>query len=356
MKYFNFKKLFSDTKKVIIIVACALLLIGNIAVFAYLSASMMLPSFLIIVLSNIITILLTFAIYKPINNIIEEEIQERIHEETSAQVKLQEENHELLQQKKHMEDVAIQREQKIKTLESELETARQYKSISNNANTVLKLETMEYEKEGYIVKEEYVRDTNIGRDIEQDSKWALKFKDKDKGEQKVLYINHFHEKAIIGIDIAKIRFCRHDGLIYLEGVKVENLHQEMTLRNDDDNQYQRCMILNMDQDEPISLNNASKYDFFKHDYQHQQKDLLTIEFEQEVRSICRSYTDVIKNNLTNKFSTIRFVDDKIENAIDLAGEPIFQLNTSRDLNILEVSSSIVMIANTIHQTMPLVKK
>lgn len=355
MQFFNLKKLLSDTKKMIIIVSCLLLLIGNIAAFAYLSAATLLPPIMIIIVSNIITILLTFAIQKPINRIIEEEVENRIKEETSAQANLMAENTELLQIKQHLEDVAAKRELKIKRLESELDTARQYKSISNNSNTVLKLETMEYEKDGYIVKEEFVRDTKLGRDIEQDSKWKIKFRNKDKGEQKVLYIKRFHEKAIIGIDIAKIRFCKHEGLIYLEGVRVENLHQEMTVRNEEDN-YERCMVLNFEECDPISLNNASKYDFFKHEYKNDQKDHLNFDFSQEVRSICSSYTKVIQTNLSNKFPSVRFVDDKIENAIGLADATIFQLAESNDLNMLEVSSSIVLIANTIHQTMPVARR
>jgi DNA gyrase/topoisomerase IV subunit A len=269
-------------------------------------------------------------------------------------MKLLEEKNELEQQKKYLEDVAAQREQKIKALQSELDTVRSYKSLSADTNTVLKLETMEYEKEGYIVKEEFVRDTEFGRDIKQDSKWN--FMKDDKGEQKILYIKKFHEKAIIGIDIAKIRFCRHDGYIYLEGVKVENLHQEMTIRSGDGDGMERCMILNVDNGDIKGINNAEKYNWFKQEYSIRQSDLLDFNFNQEVRSICASYTDVIKHNLSTKFPSVRFVDDKIEHAIDLAGEPIYQLNASNDLNILEVSSSIVLIANTIHQTMPAVAK
>jgi len=354
MQYFNIKKLFSDTKKVIIIVTCALLLIGNIVAFAYVGSATMMPTFLVVILSNIITILITFAIYKPINRIIEEEVQTRIKDENNAQMKLLEEKNELEQQKKYLEDVAAQREQKIKALQSELDTVRSYKSLSADTNTVLKLETMEYEKEGYIVKEEFVRDTEFGRDIKQDSKWN--FMKDDKGEQKILYIKKFHEKAIIGIDIAKIRFCRHDGYIYLEGVKVENLHQEMTIRSGDGDGMERCMILNVDNGDIKGINNAEKYNWFKQEYSIRQSDLLDFNFNQEVRSICASYTDVIKHNLSTKFPSVRFVDDKIEHAIDLAGEPIYQLNASNDLNILEVSSSIVLIANTIHQTMPAVAK
>lgn len=354
MQYFNIKKLLGDTKKVITIASCALLLIGNIIIFSYLGTATLMPSVIAIIASNIITAFITFLIYKPINRIIEEEVQARLSEETSAQIKLLDERNELEQQVKHLEKTAVEREQKIKNLESELDTARQYKSISSNANTILKLETMEYEKEGYVVKEEFVRDSDYGRDIEKDSKWKLQFN--DKGEQKILYIKKIHEKALIGIDIEKIRFCRHNGLIYLEGVKVENLHQEMTIRNENNDGIERCMIINVENNEPISINQASKYDWYKHEFQRRQKELIDIDFNQEVQSICSSYTQVIQNNLSNKFTMIRFVDDKIENAIDLADEPIYQLNTSSDLNMLEVSSSIVLIANTIHQTMPIAAK
>ena len=72
MRYFNIKKLFSDTKKVIVISACLLLLIGNIAGFAFLGSATMIPSFIVVIISNLITILITFVIYKPISKIIDE--------------------------------------------------------------------------------------------------------------------------------------------------------------------------------------------------------------------------------------------------------------------------------------------
>ncbi len=344
MQFFNFKRLLGDTKKVVIIVSCMLLLVGNIVIFSYLGSATMVPTFLTVIVSNIVTALITFAIYKPINKIIEEEVQEKLNEESNAQLKLMEERNELLLQKQHLEKVAEERENKIRSLESELDTARQYKSISADAKAVLKLETMEYEKEGYIVKEEFVRGSDIGREIEKDSPWKLQFN--DKGEQKILYIKKFHEKATIGIDLAKIRFCRHDGLIYLEGVRVVNLHPEMTVRTDGD-EMERCMILNVEDDEPKSINHASKYDWYKNEFIRRQHDMLDYEFQQEVRKICTTYSLVIRENLANKFPSIRFVDDKIENAIDISNEPIFQLNATTDNNLLEVSNSIVLIANTI---------
>ena len=132
MQFFNIRKLFSDTKKVIIIVSCALLLIGNIVAFAYVGSATMMPTFLVVILSNIITILITFAIYKPINRIIEEEVQTRIKDENDAQMKLLEEKNELEQQKKYLEDVAAERTQKIKKLQSELDREGRQKCKEKN--------------------------------------------------------------------------------------------------------------------------------------------------------------------------------------------------------------------------------
>lgn len=352
--FFNFKKLLSDTKKVITMVSCALLLISNIVIFAYISTVTMLPSAIAIIISNLVSIFLTFLIYKPISKIIDEEVQHRLNDEFSAQKQLLDEKAELMSKVRFQEEAAQEREKEIKRLESELDTAKQYKSISNNTNMVLKLEQMEYEKEGYIVKEEYVRDNVYGQDIKKSNPWLMQFA--DKGEQKVLFIKKFHEKALIGIDLCKVRFCRHNGDIYLEGIKVSNLHPEMTMPTETTNN--RCLILNTENygKEVISLNNDKKYDDFKQWYTKQQDDIFSIDFRSEVSQICTQYTQVLRQNLYNKFPSLHFVDGDIENVIDLKDEPIYSLNISKDFDILEVSSSIMMIANTMNQTMPIARR
>lgn len=357
--FFNIKKLWSDTRKVLTITSCGLAIITNIAVFAYLSATTILPSFIYIIISNIISILITYIIYKPISKIIDEEVQSRLNTEYSAQKQLMDEKNELEQQYKHMVETAREREKEIKRLESELDTAMQYKSISSNANLVLKLEQMEYEKEGYLVKEEYVREHSLGQDIKKSS--LMNPFGSDKGDQKVLYIKKYHEKALIGIDLEKIRFCRHNGQIYLEGIKVENLHPEMKPRDNGDDQYKsvkHCMILNTENSgkDVIGINTDSKYEDFKEWYTKEQDDIFLIDFKTEVTNLCASYTNVLRHNLHQKFPSLQFVDRDIEQVIELKGEPIMSLNLNKDFDILEVSSSIMMIANTMNQTMPIARR
>jgi hypothetical protein len=327
----------------IVLVGCVLLGIGNIVLFAYLSSDIW-----IVVASSIITALLSIAIYKLIIKIIEEEASLRIDKSLDEQKKLLDEKNELEKQKQYLEQIAIEREATIKNLESDLDLIRRYKSIRANEESMLKLETMEYEKQGYIIKEEYVRSCDMGRNIERDSKWKLQFD--DKGDQKILYIEKFRRKTTVGIDLSKIRFCRHQDYIYLEGVSIVNLLPEISVQTDNDS-VKRCIIVNVEDDEITGVNHSKKYEWFKHEYSQHQKDLLLNNFNKEIDEFCHLYTRLIRNILTAKFPGISFVDTQIEDIEELAAEKINLMNTCTDYDIIEVSNSISLVVDTIHQTM-----
>ncbi len=356
--FFNIKKLLADTKKVLTIALCGILLISNIAFFTFLDIAFVMPGFLAIIISNILSVIITFLIYKPISKVIDEEIQSRLSGEVSAQRQILEEKNELESQLKFLEDKARERELVIKRLESELDTAKQYKSISNNENMVLKLETSEYEREGYVVKQENVRSTFHGQDIKKSM--MLNPFGSDKGDQKVLYIKRHHEKAIIGIDLENVRFCRHNGQIYLEGIQMNWLNNDMCPRDNCDNYGESiniCEILNTKNsgNEIIGINNDSKYDDFKIWYSKDQDEIFRRNFDAEVRSKCQKYTSILRQNLMMKFPSLQFLDSRIEQVDELNGEKIYQLKLNKDFDILEVSSSIIMIANTMNQTMPIAR-
>lgn len=350
--FFNIKKLLADTKKVLTIALCVILLISNIAVFTFLDIAFIMPGFLTVIISNILSIIITFLIYKPISKIIEEEMQSQLKDEISNQRQILEEKAELESQLKFQEQKARERELEISRLKSELDTALQYKSISNNSSLVLKLETMIHEKEGYVVKCENVRSTPLGRDISQSAPWNPL--GKDKGDQKVLYVKKFHEKAIIGIDLEAIRFCRHNGQIYIEGLEMHELHGDLYPRDNNETSYDNvkiCEILNMGNNglDIIGMNTDTKYDNFKGRYANEQDELFIRSFRKEVEQKCKAYTSIMRQNLHMKFPTIQFMDCGIEQIPELAGEPIHLMKLNKDYDILEVSSSIYMIANTMNQ-------
>lgn len=349
---FNLKKLL-DTDKLAVGICGALLLI-NIAVFVYLSATMYITvPFLII--SNIITIILMLTLFRPVNKILDEAVQERKRDDEKLQEKLRTEKAELekLNQKLNGEisDLNLEKE-KLKT---ELDSVKQYNSLSNDVRTVLKLETMNYEKEGYIVKEENVRDTGYGLEIPGNKPLLLNFS--DKGEQKVLYTHKYHDKALIGIDLTKVRLCKKDGNIYFEGVKFENLHPEMTVKDSlkaYENQnvaINRCIILNVETDK-TTINNDSKYNEFKRWYSENQDKIFELNFNAEVCRICDNYTRVLRQTLSDRFPQIVFLDGKIEHFPGLENPIIKELEICRENDILQISNSMLMVSAAIKNTMP----
>ena len=172
----------------------------------------------------------------------------------------------------------------------------------------------------------------------------------DKGDQKILYIEKFRRKTTVGIDLSKIRFCRHQDYIYLEGVSIVNLLPEISVQTDNDS-VKRCIIVNVEDDEITGVNHSKKYEWFKHEYSQHQKDLLLNNFNKEIDEFCHLYTRLIRNILTAKFPGISFVDTQIEDIEELAAEKINLMNTCTDYDIIEVSNSISLVVDTIHQTM-----
>ena len=347
---FNLKKLL-DTDKLAVGICGALLLI-NIAVFVYLSATMYITvPFLII--SNIITIILMLTLFRPVNKILDEAVQERKRDDEKLQEKLRTEKSELekLNQKLNGEisDLNLEKE-KLKT---ELDTVKQYNSLQNNVRTVLKLETMTYEKEGYIVKEENVRAQNLGSEIPGNNPLLLNFS--DKGEQKVFYTHKYHDKALIGIDLTKVRLCRKNGNIYFEGVRFENLHPEMKVKADKNQEasINRCMILNVEQDK-TTINNDSKYTDFKRLYAEKKEKLFEINFNAEVGRICESYTKVLRQTLSESFPQIVFLDGEIEQFHEISNPAIKQLEICRENDIVQISNSMLMVSAAIKNTMPVI--
>lgn len=349
---FNLKKLF-DTDRYLV-GFCGVLLIVNIAVFVYLSATMPV-SVPFVIISNVITIFLMLMIFRPVNKILQEAVLEQKHEEQEREEKLRLEKAELEKHNQKLQGELSELSLEKEKLKTELDSVKQYNSLSNDVRTVLKLETMNYEKEGYIVKEENVRDTGYGLEIPGNKPLLLNFS--DKGEQKVLYTHKYHDKALIGIDLTKVRLCKKDGNIYFEGVKFENLHPEMTVKDSFkayENQnvaINRCIILNVETDK-TTINNDSKYNEFKRWYSENQDKIFELNFNAEVCRICDNYTRVLRQTLSDRFPQIVFLDGKIEHFPGLENPVIKELEICRENDILQISNSMLMVSAAIKNTMP----
>lgn len=290
-------------------------------------------------------------IFKPVNQILQEAVEEEKNAEKERQEKLEKEKLELKNDKEKLENELLEIKNEKAKLENELDTAKQYNSLENFQKLTLKLETMEYEKEGYIVKEEVVRNTNYSEEIAKSNPWLLDFS--DKGEQKVFFTKKYHDKALIGIDLTKVRYCRKGNQVYLEGVKFENLHKEMTLKRDTKNDYNRCFILNC-KDDKTTVNNDSKYNGFKTWYSDCQDELFRINFDAEVGNICANYTCVLRKTLQDRFPQIVFVESTLEQVIGLENITAGFLDSGKEPDLIKISNSMMMISSAIQHTMPVI--
>jgi hypothetical protein len=346
---FSLKKLFDSNR--LLVGVCAILLIVNASVFVYLAAATLI-SVPFIILSNIITALLMLMLFKPVNQIIKEAVEEERNAESGREEKLVKEKNELQKKNENLSAEILELSTEKEQLQNELDTAKQYNSFETAQKLTAKLETMEYEKEGYIVKEEIVRHTNYSEEIAKSNPWLLDFS--DKGEQKVFFTKKYHDKALIGIDLTKVRFCRTaDGRVCLEGVRFENLHKEMTLKKNGKNEINRCFVLNC-KDDKTTVNNDTKYNSFKKWYTETQDSIFQINFNAEVDEICDRYTLVLRKTLQERFPKISFVDGQLEDSLGADAFSAGFLDSGKEPDLIKISNSMMMISTAIKNTMPVI--
>lgn len=128
------------TKNSLWIAACFLLIGVNIAFFIFFPH---LLSSLAIVLSNVITLILTFFAFKPLNNWLQDSLMER-----------QQELIDKLEKDRELERKVQALELENRTLSDKLDTRVQTGALPVNIDYTFKVEQMEYAKTGYVVKEE----------------------------------------------------------------------------------------------------------------------------------------------------------------------------------------------------------
>ena len=122
------------------IAACFLLIGGNIAFFLLFPRLM---SGMAIVLSNVVTLVLTFLAFRPLNNWLQNNLMER-----------QQELIEKLEKDRELERKVQSLEQENRALSDKLDTRVQTGTLPSNIDYTFKIEQMEYSKTGYVVKEE----------------------------------------------------------------------------------------------------------------------------------------------------------------------------------------------------------
>lgn len=283
----------------IVTTACFLLIAGNVAIFLFFPK---IAAPLAIILSNAITVLLMLVAIQPINKLIQNEFSTKARElieKEKAETELREKVSTL--------------ENRNRELERRLDTWAQTASVPTNVQFTFKVETMTFDKSGYIVKEEplarfltdpaYKLSDKKGV-MERLSKWMDNLA--HPGEKKVLYIGKYYIKASIGLDFTKIKFSVDDGKLTLFGVKFSKLNDLAIDRDPED--VEHCWLLDEDLEGVTTINQSGVYEEFTEIYSRLREQEADEALSAEVDALCEHYTAVFRSNLAERFPGIEFCD------------------------------------------------
>ena len=278
--------------------ACFLLIACNVAAFIFFP-KLMAP--LAIILSNVITVLLMLVAIRPINRLIQNEFREKaleLMEKEKAEKEL-------------LEKVATLENQN-RELERRIDTWAQTASVPANVNFTFKVETMTFDKTGYIVKEEplerFVNDpvykiADKKGVFDRIVKWVddLTY----PGEKKVLYIGKYYIKASIGLDFTKIKFSTDGDVLTLFGVTFTKLNDLAIDRDPGD--VNRCLLVSEEWD-GLTVNKSDFYQEFIDTYARIREEEADQALEGALDALCSHYTAVFRSNLAERFPGITFCD------------------------------------------------
>ena len=278
---------------------CILLIACNVAAFLFFPKMV---ASLAIILSNVITVLLMLVAVQPINSLIQHEFALKSRELAEKE-----------KAEKELEQKVVSLESRNRELESRLDTWSQTAAVPSNVSFTFKLETMTFDKSGYIVKEEplerFLNDPTYKLSykkgvLERLNKWMDNLA--HPGGKRVLYIGKYYIKASIGLDFTRIKFSTDGRVLTLFGVKFSKLNDLAIDR--DPEEVEHCWLLNEDMDGITTINQSGVYEEFTEIYSRLREQEADQALAAEVDALCEHYTTVFRSNLADRFPGIEFCD------------------------------------------------
>ena len=318
------------------IAGCLLLVGANIAFFLLFPR---LVSGVAIVLSNIITVILTFLAFKPVNDWLQADLMERQQQLIAK-----------LEKDRELERKVEALEQENRVLTDKLDTRVQTGALPVHIDYTFKVEQMEYAKQGYVVKEEEVDALDREKYDIPDRKFLETLLEdsmlKDASIRRVLYIHKFYYKVSLGIDFSKMMYALDEGRILFYGVRFVKLHDissEMLPETDD---IDRCEILKVTGDK-TEIRSDKDYDGFKAQYREAQAAEVKAGMEEEVEALCGQYTAALQESIRGRFGDrVDFVDS-IEEYRDMNW---YSLKASKDETVHEIAANMLMLTILMNKT------
>ncbi len=318
-------------------IAGCLLLVGvNIAVFLLFPR---LVSGVAIVLSNIITVVLTFLAFKPVNDWLQADLLSR-----------QQELIDKLEKDRELERKMAALEQENRALSDKLDTRVQTGALPVQLDYTFKVEQMEYAKQGYVVKEEELDSLDRERFSVPDRKFFETLLEdsmlKDASVRRVLYIHKFYYKVSLGIDFSKMMYAFDDGKLLFYGVRFEKLHDISSEMLPDQGDIDRCEILKISGDR-TEIRSDKGFDAFKAQYREAQASEVKAGMEEEVDVLCGQYTAALQESIRSRFGEgVDFVDS-IESHRD---KNWYSLKASTDPTVREIAANLLMLTTVMNKT------
>lgn len=315
---------------------CFTLIACNVGLFVFLP-NLLMP--LAIILSNAITMVLMLVALRPINRLMEREFAKKAEELVKRQ-----------QEEAALRERVVELESANQELERKIDSWEQTAGVPANVNLSFKVETMTYDKSGYIVKEEplerFLEDPAYGLSnknglMDRFEKWLDSVS--HPGERKVLYIGKYYIKASIGIDFTRIKFSVRDGVLTLFGVHFSKLNDLAILRDEDE--VNHCWLLNEGFD-GTTINRNEIYREFTEVYAEYREQEAHEALEREIEGLCARYTEVFRTNLVGRFPGIEFCDH-----IEDSPATWYSLKEHmQDQRVFPIASNMLLMADVLSGT------
>ena len=316
--------------------ACFFLIACNVGLFIFFP-NLMAP--LAIILSNAITVVLMLAALQPINRLLRHEFEKKAEELVARR-----------QEEEALRERVLALESANQELERKIDSWKQTAGVPANLNLSFKVETMTYDKSGYIVKEEplerFLQDPAYGLAgknglMDRFGKWLDAVS--HPGERRVLYIGKYYIKASIGLDFTRIKFSVQDGVLTLFGVRFTKLNDLAIVRDEDE--VNHCWLLNESFEGP-SINRSEIYREFTEVYAEYREQEAQEALEKEIEGICDRYTAVFRTNLADRFPGIEFCDH-------IEDSPVTWYSLKehmQDQRVFPIASNMLLMADVLSGT------
>ena len=322
-------------KNTLWIVACFLLVGGNVAFFLLFPR---VASGVAIILSNVITLMLSFLAFKPLNDWLQSDLLDRQSELIAK-----------LEKDRELERKVELLEQENRALSDKLDTRVQTGTQPARIDYTFKVEQMEYAKQGYVVKEDEVDALDRTRFTVPDRKFFdVLLEDSIRREtsvRKILYIHKFYYKASLGIDFSKMMYALDGDNVLFYGVRFQKLHDISSELQPESNDIDRVEILRVSGDK-TEIRQDKEYDELKAQYREARSEEVRSGMEDEVAALCNQYTLALQASIRSRFGErIEFVDS-IEEHRD---RNWYSLKGSKDPVIHEIAGTLLLLTTAMNK-------